>query len=247
MEWRFIPLETVSAQWAMALEEILVEGVASGGPPTLRFWSWDPSAATIGRFQDVEQEVDLQFCHDHGIDVVRRMSGGGAVFHQLEGEFAYSVTAPEEMFPRDLVKAYKEILGGVIAGLGTLGLEAWVKDDNNLLVGDLKVSGNSQRRSRGVIQVHGTMLFYVDQEVMFSVLKARPGMEIGRATPSKHHPVVSLSELCGVKFTKAYESIRDALLEGTSYIATSWTEAELTHAEDLVSTKYGTDHWNLDL
>ena len=247
MEWRFIPLETVSAAWTMALEETLVEGVASGGPPTARFWGWEPSAATIGRFQDVEQEVDLQFCHDNGIDVVRRMSGGGAVFHQLGGEFAFSVTAPEEMFPRDLVLAYKEILGGVIAGLGSMGLEAWIKDDNNILVGDLKVSGNSQRRSRGVVQVHGTLLFYVDEEVMFSVLRARPGMETGRATPSKHHPVTSLSELCDVKFSEAYGAIRDALLEGTPYIATSWTEGELTRAEDLVRTKYGTDHWNMDL
>jgi lipoate-protein ligase A len=247
MEWRLIPLETVSAAWAMALEETLVEVVASGGPPTLRFWGWEPSAATIGRFQDIEQEVDLQFCHVHGIDVVRRMSGGGAVFHQLGGEFAFSVTAPEEMFPRDLVLAYKEILGGVIAGLGSMGLEAWIKDDNNLLVGDLKVSGNSQRRSMGVIQVHGTVLFFVDEGAMFSVLKARPGMETGKATPSKHHPVTSLTELCGVKYSEAYGSIRDALLEGTPYIATSWTETELTRAEDLVRTKYSTDHWNLDL
>ncbi|NIP36538.1 MAG: lipoate--protein ligase family protein [Thermoplasmata archaeon] len=247
-EWRLIPLETVSAAWAMALEEVLIEGVASGGPPTLRFWRWDPSAATIGRFQDVDAEVDLEYCHLHGIDVVRRMSGGGAVFHDWEGEFVYSVTAPEDMFPRGVVEAYRVILERVIAGLEGMDLEAWVKDDNNLMVGDRKVSGNSQRRSRGVLQVHGTVLVHAAEETMFSVLKARAGQPVeGRATPSRHHPVAGLTSLCEANYQDLYDVVRRSLLAGEPAVATSWTEAELTAAEGLVANKYSLDTWNLFL
>ncbi len=82
-EWRLIPLETVSAAWAMALEEVLVEGVASGGPPTIRFWRWDPSAATIGRFQDVDAEVDLEFCHLSDDDARRDEKKEGAPYQNF--------------------------------------------------------------------------------------------------------------------------------------------------------------------
>ncbi len=247
-DWRLIPLETVSAQWAMALEEVLIGTVASGGQPTLRFWRWEPSATTIGRFQDVDAEVDLEFCHLHGIDVVRRMSGGGAVYHDRDGEFVYSVTAPEELFPRGVVEAYLVVLGRVMEGLAGMGVETWVKDTNNLMAGDRKVSGNSQRRSRGVLQVHGTVLVSANEDLMFSVLRARSGQPVeGRATPSRHHPVVGLSALCDGSYEDLYDGVRQALLSGGTAVATSWSEAELTEAEGLVATKYGSDGWNLFL
>jgi lipoate-protein ligase A len=244
--WRLIPLETVSAAWAMALEEVLVEGVSSGGAPTLRFWRWDPCAATIGRFQDVDVEVDLEYAHLHGIDVVRRMSGGGAVYHDSEGEFVFSMTIPDGVLPGGVTEVYSVVLGRVVDALAALGLEAWVKDGNNLMVGDRKVSGNSQRRSRGVVQVHGTVLVEADEGAMFSVLRARSGEPSpGRATPSRHHPVAGLSSLCEAGYEELYEAVRTALLAGEGATATSWTEAELSKAEDLVRTKYGEDDWNL--
>lgn len=246
--WRVIPLETVSAPWTMALEEALMATVASGGPPTVRFWRWDPSAATIGRFQDVDAEVDLEYCHRHGIDVVRRMSGGGAVFHDSDGEFCYSVTVAESTFRKGVVGAYSAVLERVIAALSTMGVEGWVKGDNNLMVDQRKVSGNSQRRSRGVLQLHGTMLMDADEETMFSVLRARSGQPSpGRATPSRHHPVVGLSSLVDLAYEDAYEAVRVALTAGRQWVATSWTEEELSVAEGLVATKYGTDRWNLSL
>jgi lipoate-protein ligase A len=247
MDWRFIPLETVSAAWAMALEETLVEGISSGDPPTIRFWSWDPSAATVGRFQDVEREIDLPFCQAGGIDVVRRMSGGGAVFHDSRCELVYSLTAPEAGLPKDVVGAYRSVLGMVREGFSDLGIETVVKGDNNIMVGDAKISGNSQRRSRGVLQVHGTVLLDVDETTMFTVLMARPGTPKGRATPSTHHPVTSVNALTDRSFDEVYDAMRRSMLRGKAYSETSWTEMELTHAEDLVANKYTTSEWNLVL
>ena len=238
-------METTAAARAMATEEALVGSVASGGPPTVRFWRWDPSAVTLGRFQAADLEVDLGFCRSRGIEVVRRMSGGGTVFHEAGGEFVFSVTAPEMMFRRDVVGAYAEVLGAVTWGLRTLGLDPWIKDGNNLLVGDLKVSGSSQRRSSGVLQLHGTMLYRVDEGTMFTALRARPGMDTGRATPSRHHPVAGLSAMCDVSFEEAYEAVRDALLEGNPHEDGAFSVEELAVAEELVATKYSTDRWNL--
>jgi lipoate-protein ligase A len=230
----------------MALEEALVEGVAAGGPPTLRFWRWEPSAATVGRFQDVDAEVDLEYAHLHGIDVVRRMSGGGAVYHDRGGEFVFSLTVPEDVLPGGVPRVYDVVLGRVSEALATFGLEARVKDGNNLMVGDRKVSGNSQRRSRGTVQVHGTVLVEADEDAMFSVLRARAGQPApGRATPSRHHPVAGLADLCDASYEELYDAVRTALLAGEPATGTSWTEAELGTAEDLVRTKYSDDRWNL--
>ena len=248
IDWRVVPLETMTAAWAMALEETLMGSVASGGPPTVRFWRWEPSAVTVGRFQEVEDEVVLHRCQMHGIDVVRRMSGGGTVYHDAGREFVFSVTAPEQLLSRDVVGAYSEVLGLVIEALGDMGVEAWLKDDNNVMVGDLKVSGNSQRRGRGVIQVHGTVLWDVDEDTMFSVLKARPCMDAkGRATPSKHHPVTGVHALTGADYDQVYEAVFRKLLRGRTFQVTSWTEEELAMAEELVASKYGTPEWNLVL
>ena len=240
-------METMNAAMAMATEEALLVSVAEGGPPTVRFWRWNPSAVTLGRFQDAELEVDLEFCQQEGIQVVRRMSGGGAVYHQSGGEFVYSITAPEQLFPRDVVGAFAEVLGAVMWGLRSLGLDPWIKDGNNLLVGDRKVSGNSQRRSLGVLQVHGTMLFEVDEGRMFTALRARPGMDTGRATPSRHHAVVGLSSLCDVAFDDAFAAVRDALLEANPYQLGSLSGAETAKAEELVTSKYSKERWNLGL
>ncbi len=248
VDWRVIPLETMTAAWAMALEETLVGTIASGGPPTVRFWRWDPSVVTVGRFQDAEQEVVLHRCQMKGIDVVRRMSGGGTTYHDSDREFVFSLTAPEGLFARDVVGAYSQVLGLVVEALGDMGIVALIKDDNNVMVGDRKVSGNSQRRGRGVIQVHGTVLWDVDEETMFSVLRARPGMDgKGRATPSKHHPVTGLAALADVTYEEAYQTLFRKLLKGRTFMVTSWTEEELARAEELVASKYGKEEWNLVL
>ena len=138
------------------------------------------------------------------------------------------------------------VRGRLSQGLASLGLEPWVKDGNNLMVGDRKVSGNSQRRSGGVMQVHGTVLVKADEGTMFSVLRARSGQPMeGRATPSRHHPVAGLFSLCGADDDAIYDAVRRSLLADDGATITSWTEEELTSAEGLVRTKYGLDEWNL--
>src|SRR3989344_9694956 len=98
-KWRVLPLESYDAYMAMAIDEAISEAVAAGGEPTIRFWSWKPSAVSIGYFQSLDEEVNIQRCYELGVDYVRRRTGGGAVYHDSKGELTYSVIAPEAMFP----------------------------------------------------------------------------------------------------------------------------------------------------
>src|SRR5271157_5226509 len=99
MRWRFIPYAENDAFMNMAIDESVSARVGSGqSPPTIRFYGWKPRAISIGYFQSLEREVDLDNCKTAGVDIVRRRTGGGAVFH--DSEITYSIIAREDLFPK---------------------------------------------------------------------------------------------------------------------------------------------------
>ena len=124
MNWRILPYGENDAYLNMAIDEAICESVAAGGPPTLRFYGWRPSAVSLGYFQCIEHEVDLAACEGAGIDIVRRRTGGGAVYHDQDGEITYSVIASETAFPKGILESYREICGWIIDSLALLGMYA---------------------------------------------------------------------------------------------------------------------------
>lgn len=139
--------------------------------PTLRLYTWKPAAVSIGRFQSLNDEVNLEFCRENKIDFVRRITGGGAVFH--ENELTYSLTVKENnsFFSPDLHESYKSICSAVINGLSILGIKADYIPINDLLCNGKKISGCAQTRKDKTILQHGTLILEVDKEKMFKVLK----------------------------------------------------------------------------
>src|SRR3546814_16107021 len=114
----------------MALDEVMLDDVAAGRrPPTLRIWEWAGSAVVMGRFQSLRNEVDAQAARRHGIEVVRRISGGGAMFIEPGNTITYSITAPMTLV-EDMTfeQAYAFMDQWVIEALGGLGVKAWYQD-----------------------------------------------------------------------------------------------------------------------
>ncbi|MEM0486808.1 MAG: lipoate--protein ligase family protein, partial [Sulfolobales archaeon] len=93
MRFRLI-VDEGSGCYNMAMDEALLFTVAMGGVPTLRLYVFNKPTVTLGYFQKVEEVVDLEFARKEGIDVVRRVTGGGAVYHDPEGEVTYSIVVP---------------------------------------------------------------------------------------------------------------------------------------------------------
>lgn len=172
--WRFLDLRVADAYTNMAVDEALSYARGEGkAPNTLRFYRWNPSAVTLGYFQSVEDEVDLEACKKFGIDVNRRISGGGAVLNSSYGEITYSIVAPEDE-PRistDVTESYRYLCHGIVEGLALLGIEAQFKPINDIIVGGRKISGNAQIRRYGAVLHHGTILVDFNAREMFSVLK----------------------------------------------------------------------------
>ncbi|MBS7620401.1 lipoate--protein ligase family protein, partial [Candidatus Bathyarchaeota archaeon] len=172
--WRFIDLKVNDAYTNMAIDEALARARGEDkSPDTLRLYMWKPSAVTLGYFQSVEDEVDVEACKRLGIDINRRISGGGAVFNSSYGEITYSIVTSENnpLACQDITSSYRFFCNGIIKALSILGIESEFKPINDVIVKGKKISGNAQIRKYRAVLHHGTVLVDFNAEEMFTVLK----------------------------------------------------------------------------
>jgi len=170
-KWRYLITESNSAARNMAIDRAVLVANSEGlSPPTVRFYTWNPPAISIGYFQSLEEEVDLKECEKYSVDYVRRITGGGAVFH--EHELTYSIIVPEShpKIPKNIMDSYGSICGAVIKGLKNLGIESKYAPINDIVADGRKISGSAQTRKFKTVLQHGTVLLDVNVDRMFSLL-----------------------------------------------------------------------------
>lgn len=243
-KWRLIQLQEYTGPMNMALDEAVSESVRHGGQPTMRFFSWNPDCVTIGYHQSPEEEVNLQECERKGFGVVRRVTGGGAVFHNRTGEITYSVIGGEELFPKDIIASYKEICGWIVDGLGELGVKAEFKPINDVIVNGKKISGNAQTRRRGVLHQHGTILYGLDVRTMFSVLKVSKEKISDKLIASVEERVTSLDRICSATRGETYHALVKSFTKNKEFEFGDFTKDEINRALDLAESKYSSREWN---
>ena len=255
--WRLLPLETNSAFMNMAIDEaILTARMAGKVPNTLRFYRWQPSAVSIGKNQNPENEVYLDACRKLGVDVVRRISGGGTVYHDFESEVTYSVTAKTaDLGTADITTVYSKIYEAVTDALRLLGIPADFsggdqKNCPNLTVNGKKISGSSQTISRGVVLQHGTVLVKVNLPKMFTLLKLKSATCAQAADVAKRK-ITSIQNELGHKVMP--ETVANALAQGfrailkIQLVPAELTPNEVELAQKLYEEKYATAEWNFNL
>jgi len=255
--WRLLKLEVGDAFTNMAIDEaILTARIAGKVPNTLRFYRWNPSAVSIGRFQDLFNEVHVENCRKHGVDIVRRISGGGAVYHDYDGEITYSaVVAGKDLGYTDIISAYKTICTGLIEAAKILGTTAEFnpldqKQCPNITIRGKKISGSAQSYKRGTLLQHGTFLVDINHEKMFTFLKV-PWTEtlLDVLEVSKRKLTSAKQEL---ESQVSIEEVYQALVRGfEEALKIQLTEEELTSyerklAEKLRETKFATGDWNFN-
>lgn len=245
VQWRVIPLETHTAAMNMALDEAISEAVAAGkAPPTIRFYRWQPSAVSIGYFQGLQEEVAMDVCEKLGVDVVRRRTGGGAVYHDFAGEITYSVIAAEGMFPKGIIESYHVICGWVISSLKNIGLDAQFHPINDILVGGKKISGNAQTRRGGVLLQHGTVLYNVDVDKMFSLLKVGREKIADKLIADVKQRVTRVLDHTSLPFEEVYRAMLDGFTRDKQHEIGQLNADELIRAQELAALRYGTVEWN---
>jgi lipoate-protein ligase A len=233
----------------MAIDESVLHHVArEKSPPTFRLYGWKPPAVSIGYFQSLSEEVDLSICNELGVDVVRRITGGGAVFH--DDEVTYSAVVPEDWrsMPNSIPESYEYICGGIVEGLKGLGIEAHFQGLNDIAAGGKKISGNAQTRRKGMILQHGTILISVNAEKMFTLLKVPSEKTRKKLINSARERVTSINEILptSVPFEEVVSALAKGFEEslGLEFERSELNEEEMMVAEQVAGEKYGASDWN---
>lgn len=254
--WRLLKLETHYAHVNMAIDEaILTARMQRVVPNTIRFYCWKPSAVSIGKFQSMQNEVQLENCKKEGVDVVRRVTGGGTVYHDSEDEITYSVVADKrDLNATDITVVYARIYSGLVEALRILGITADFNEGNqktcpNLTIKGKKISGSAQCHKRGIVLQHGTLLLNVDLKRMFSLIRVPWAETYAEVVNVARNKITSLSAELGRQVS--VEEVNDALIIGfqealnTRLARSGLTPYEQERAERLCKEKYATDEWNL--
>jgi lipoate-protein ligase A len=233
----------------MGIDEALLGSVSSGdSPPALRLYAWSPPCVTVGYFQSMEAEVDLEACRRAGVDVVRRLTGGGAVFHDAELTYSLIVPIGHELAPDDILESYRLICAGISRGLGLLGLESAFEPINDISAGGKKISGNAQTRRQGCLLQHGTLLLDLDPERMFSLLRVPAEKLRGRMIEDVKARVTSLRSMLGreVPYEEAARALRSGFAEawGAELEPAGLSEAEAARAGRLAAERFSRPEWN---
>ncbi len=245
MIWRVIGLEEHDAYFNMAADEVISkEIVEKRAMPTMRFYTWKPGAVSIGHFQSMLDEIDVEECKKSGVDYVRRKTGGGAVYHDEKGELTYSVIAPETLFPKNIIESYEVICGWIIKALSALGIDAQFAPINDIEVEGRKISGNAQSRSRGILLQHGTILYSLNFEKMFSVLKVSQEKISDKMINSARERVTCVLEHKNITRENVYKELLKSFTEGKDYEIETFSPEEVRRIEDLAQNEYKTDVWN---
>lgn len=172
--WEFVHDVPREPALQMALDEVLAEQVGSGErPPTLRIWEWASNAVIIGSFQSLANEVDLDGAAKHDVTVVRRISGGGAMFVEPGNTITYSLYVPESLVSGlSFVESYAFLDDWVVGALNDLGIAASYQPINDITSPAGKIAGAAQKRfAGGAVLHHVTMAYDMDASKMLEVLR----------------------------------------------------------------------------
>jgi lipoate-protein ligase A len=251
--WRFLPLEVRNGYWNMALDEAILNAVIKKkSPNTVRFYKWNPSTASIGKNQSLSAEVFMKFAKKNGFNVVRRITGGGAVFHDKNGEITYSIVCPikflENLNAIRVLDQFEVITQGIVAGLTSYGLspKKGVIHCPAIFLDGKKFSGNAQARKKGYLLQHGTILLEIDPELMYSVLKAPENVGKSRMVQSVRAKCIGIKDQL-MKYDELL--FLDALKSGFKKTLGikledgKFSEYELEIAQKLVKEKYSNRDW----
>ncbi|MFX1552737.1 MAG: biotin/lipoate A/B protein ligase family protein [Promethearchaeota archaeon] len=246
-------MEIKSGFWNMGLDEaILKMAIEKKSPNTLRFYKWKPSTASIGRNQSLSNEIDVKFAKDKGFNIVRRITGGGAVFHDEKREITYSIVCPikflEKLGANKVLEQFEIITQGIIKGLMIFGLkpEKDVIHCPAILINGKKFSGNAQIRKKGYILQHGTILLDIDPELMYSLLKAPENVEKSKMVRSVRAKCIGIKNyIQNYEERKLIFSLKRGFEVALNIELTEGiiSEEERELAERLVREKYSNLEW----
>ena len=245
-DWQIIHEPPLTPAMHAALDEVLTTAVGEGlRPPTIRFWEWANPAVIIGSFQSVKNEVDLENCEKYGVEVVRRISGGGAMFVEPASAITYSVYAPGELVQgMSFADSYAFLDEWVLEALQSLGIDAEYKPLNDITSPQGKIGGAAQKRlGTGAVLHHVTMSYDMDAQKMVEVLRIGREKLSDKGTKSAQKRVDPLRSQTGLPREDVIKRMAETFVARHGGTPGAVTEEEFEAADRLIAEKFSTPEW----
>ncbi|MCZ8534829.1 lipoate--protein ligase family protein [Psychrobacillus psychrodurans] len=271
-KWYFINSGPCSPSYNMAMDEALLDWHSEGLiPPVIRFYEWNPATLSIGYFQTVEKEIDMEAVKRLGLGFVRRPTGGRGVLHEHELTYSVIVTESYPSMPATVTEAYRVISEGLLLGFQNLGLNAYFSIPNTdeqkenlkkpksavcfdapswyeLVVEGKKVAGSAQTRQKGVILQHGAILLDLDEDKLIETFKFTSDEVRNRVRKGLSQKAVSINKIISKPIT--IEECKVAFKKGFAdaleieLVEYTLSEEQQNYVKELEATRYDNDEWN---
>ncbi|QTE31554.1 lipoyl protein ligase domain-containing protein [Pengzhenrongella sicca] len=230
----------------VALDQVLAEELAAGRRgPTLRFWEWVDPAVVIGSFQSLRNEVDPEGADRHGVTVVRRISGGGAMFMEAGNCITFSLVVPASLVDGlTFEQSYAFLDDWVLGALADVGVTAAYAGLNDIASPAGKLAGAAQKRLvGGAVLHHVTMAYDIDADKMLEVLRIGREKLSDKGTTSAKKRVDPVRSQTGLPRTEVIDAFKKHFRSRYDVVDGALRPAEVERAEELVATKFGTQEW----
>jgi len=260
MQCRFIDSGFNDAFTNMAIDEALLQFCQV---PTLRVYGWNPASISVGYNQNIQKEINIEYCKKNNIDIVRRITGGKAVFHDKEITYSFIIPKNNNLLPIEVNQSYRIIAKALVIALKNIGIKSEIKkiperiatpicfNNSNwyeLLVNGRKISGSAQRRMEGKVLQHGSLLIDFDYNINNSLFNSNDIIDNilnlkNRITSLNNelNKIINIEELANVIKYGFKENFKFDLIDD------SLTEKEIKYANGLRHEKYTRLEWKFEL
>ncbi|CAM3971283.1 lipoate--protein ligase family protein [Staphylococcus schweitzeri] len=268
--WNFINTGSKDPYFNMAMDEALLNFVSRGEiDPVIRFYTWNPATLSIGYFQRLQKEIDIDKVKEKGFGLVRRQTGGRGVLH--DKELTYSVIVPESHpnMPSTVTEAYRVISQGLLEGFKNLGFETYfavpktseerqkLKQPRSsvcfdapswyeLVVEGRKIAGSAQTRQKGVILQHGSILQDIDIDELFDMFIYKNDRLKAKMKEAFVEKAVAINDISDkyITINQMEEAFEEGFKKGLNIQLKplELTESQLAEVNELTE-KYRSDEW----
>lgn len=245
-EFALIPPVTLPAAEHVALDEVIARSVGQGlRGPTLRFWDWDDSVVVIGSFQSVKNEVDMAAAETENVNVVRRITGGGAMFMEPGNCITYSLTVPTSLVDgMSIEKSYQFLDAWVLSALNEVGIKAHYVPLNDIASSQGKIGGAAQKRfANGVLVHHATLAYDIDATKMLQVLRTGREKLSDKGIASANKRVDPMRSQTGLSRASIIEAFMNQFSQVYRTQLGDYLAHELNDAKTLVTEKFHSNEW----
>jgi len=248
MKWRIVNEGEYSEAMHHAIDEVLTKRLNNGDmQPTLRFWYRPHTSIPMGRFQAYHDEVQDDYIKENDIEVVRRITGGGAMFSEPDNVITYSIYIPKEQVNENIEKSYQELDNFAVKKLNELGVNVSYKPLNDIEHQDGKIGGAAQTRKENAVLHHTMMSYDLNTRRMLKALRIGKKKVSDKAISSAEKRVSRISDHIDHEREEVIEELIQSFVEDKKWEKGSLTSEELEEAEILAKKKFSTDEWNKKL